>query len=183
MQGFGAEDAKVDAMVGDALLKDVQTKAGIDLNYANQRWAQKGLLYINQLIESGREGIGEAVGMLQAMPSYAQSVVVAETNMQRLNVSQTDINAQMAAFAADLNMPGNRDEHPARLEAQRLWKAERRRYTPELIPTKRLICRQHRIRLAKQLKTWKSPNRCRQRQAMKPLLLLSKPTQTRMLKP
>lgn len=86
--------------------KPAETKLpSYDASFSLQRWGQKGLVYINNLLTSGNKLAQEIAVKLQSMPQYAESVIVAETNMDSLNTTPEMLEKQAQAYARDMGEP------------------------------------------------------------------------------
>ena len=67
-----------------------------------KRWGMQGLGYISNLLKAGR---GDLAAAITAMPTYAKSAIVAETNMRTFGLNDAAITAQESALKADMQRP------------------------------------------------------------------------------
>jgi hypothetical protein len=93
------------AQTGDGELDDltgIANKSSHNLDAVLQRWGIQGVNYIGNLLQAGR---GDLAAVLTAMPTYAKSAIVAETNMRTFGLNEDAIAAQENALAADMKSP------------------------------------------------------------------------------
>ena len=69
------------------------------MDIARKRWGTQGVNYISSLITAGR---GDLAAAIVAMPTYAKSTIIAETNMRAFGLNGAAIAAQENALAADM---------------------------------------------------------------------------------
>lgn len=72
------------------------------LDIAKKRWGVQGVNYISSLITAGR---GDLASAIVALPTYAKSTIIAETNMRAFGLNDAAIAAQENALQADMKSP------------------------------------------------------------------------------
>ena len=93
------------AQTGESELDDltgIAGKSSHNLNAVMKRWGLQGVNYIGNLLKAGR---GDLAAAITAMPTYAKSAIVAETNMRTFGLNDMAIAAQENALAADIKSP------------------------------------------------------------------------------
>ena len=93
------------AQTGHEEMDDLTTIANLsshNLDAVMKRWGMQGVNYIGNLLKAGR---GDLAAAIVAMPTYAKSAIVAETNMRTFGLNDDAIAAQESALAADMKSP------------------------------------------------------------------------------
>ncbi len=83
-------------------LTGIANQSSHNLDTVMKRWGMQGLGYIGNLLAAGR---GELAAVITAMPTYAKSAIVAETNMRTFGLNDSAIAVQENALAADMKSP------------------------------------------------------------------------------
>ncbi len=83
-------------------LTSIANQSSHNLDAVMKRWGVQGLGYIGNLLKAGR---GDLAAAITAMPTYAKSAIVAETNMRTFGLNDAAISAQENALAADMKSP------------------------------------------------------------------------------
>ena len=90
---------------GNAAFDGMATMAaqsGGSAETAQKRWGDAGVNYFANLVSAGR---GDVAAILQTLPSYAKSVIVAEQNMRTFTLSPEKLYSQLRALQQDLYSP------------------------------------------------------------------------------
>ena len=93
------------AQTGESELDDltvIANQSPHNLDAVMKRWGFQGVNYIGNLLKAGR---GDLATAITAMPTYAKSAIVAETNMRTFGVNDDAIAAQESALKADMQSP------------------------------------------------------------------------------
>jgi hypothetical protein len=101
----GSKLQSVTVQTGHEELDDlisVATQSPDYLDIARKRWGTQGVNYISSLITLGR---GDLAAAIVAMPTYAKSTIIAETNMRTFGLNDAAIAAQENALKADMKSP------------------------------------------------------------------------------
>ena len=80
----------------------VAAQSGSSVETAQKRWGNAGVNYFANLNAAGR---GDVAAILQTLPSYAKSVVVAEQNMRTMALIPSKLYSQLMALKQDLQSP------------------------------------------------------------------------------
>ena len=83
-------------------LTSITNQSSHNLDAVLNRWGFQGVNYIGNLLKAGR---GDLAAAITAMPTYAKSAIVAETNMRTFGLNDAAIAAQENALAVDMKSP------------------------------------------------------------------------------
>ncbi len=83
-------------------LTNIANQTSRNLDTVMKRWGVQGLGYIGNLLKAGR---GDLAAAITAMPTYAKSAIVAETNMRTFGLNDAAISAQESALKEDMQRP------------------------------------------------------------------------------
>ena len=83
-------------------LTGIANQSSHNLDAILNRWGMQGVNYIGNLLKAGR---GDLAAAITAMPTYAKSAIVAETNMRTFGLNDAAIAAQENALAVDMKSP------------------------------------------------------------------------------
>ena len=105
LKSAGNKLQSVTVSTGHEDLDDLISIANQSPNYldiAKKRWGVQGVNYISSLITAGR---GDLAAAIVALPTYAKSTIIAETNMRAFGLNDAAIAAQENALKADMKSP------------------------------------------------------------------------------
>ena len=83
-------------------LTGIANQSSHNLDAILNRWGVQGVNYIGNLLKAGR---GDLAAAITAMPTYAKSAIVAETNMRTFGLNDAAIAAQENALKVDMKSP------------------------------------------------------------------------------
>ena len=83
-------------------LTGIANQSSHNLDAILNRWGMQGVNYIGNLLKAGR---GDLAAAITAMPTYAKSAIVAETNMRTFGLNDAAIAAQENALKVDMKSP------------------------------------------------------------------------------